>query len=110
MTFITTRQAAALLGHKSTAYLTTHLLQTGVIDGRKENGRWQVNRKSVEAYIANRKPADKRPKRVFGQFTAGTGRVTADEVEDNRRALAAKIEAARPDRAVYLDSAGERVR
>lgn len=51
---ITAQEAADILGH-SVGFVTSHLLQTGIIKAEKISGKWLVDLDSVNAYIPRSK-------------------------------------------------------
>lgn len=112
---MTAKQAAALLGHQTTAYLISELLPTGQIDGYQgSNGIWHVSRPSVVAYLEtrpaggySRQPKVKNPKFSNGAFPE---HVSPGAKAANRLLLQLRIRARNPEKAVYYDSSGKEVK
>jgi excisionase family DNA binding protein len=106
MTTVTTREAAEIIGCQMNT--VSKLAQTGQIPADKINGRWYLDEAAVRAYVP---PKPVQPTvSVNRAFTLADRRPYRDELEDNRRIMAERIAAARPGKAVFLDSAGERIR
>lgn len=86
--FMTAREAADQLG-LSVGYVTSHLLQTGTIKAEKVDGRWVVDRASVEAY---KPPVNTRPE--INKTRIIPVKDTSSK-EENRAAIERQMEAVR---------------
>lgn len=110
MKTLTTRQAAELLGYRSTAYLN-QLLNSGLIEGQQDSsGKWLVSKESVEAFKANKPKPDKRPRIVNAGFTASNATASRAEIERNRALLAEKMARAKSARLIKADGSEGTIR
>lgn len=106
---LTSKQAAEIL-RLSPGYITSHLLQPGIIRAEKVNGRWQIDADAVNEYQRT-EPKSTRPSvnGVNRNFVGGNGRVTEADYLENRDALDRKMAGANPTQAVYILSNGVEV-
>lgn len=107
MKTLTAKQAAEYLGY-SPSYVTSHLLQTGIIPAVKdERGRWVIDEAAVRAYIKP-EPGSTAPRVKHQAFTLPDAKPKLSELEANRARLREQMEAVSAGRigVKRLNSAG----